>query len=235
MKSILTACVVALAAGMASGDVFNDNVGNHLAGGDLHDFFASQNFNHLDIVSVSVTNDATNLYFDIQLNADIDATNWGKYCVGINNSQGGPSDAGNGWGRNIDWNGMTTTHWIGTWADDGGTGIGGQVWSYDGVGWNLTDGLTGSDDSAHALGHQRFSVSLASLGMGFGDVLLFDVISTGGGNDPGVDHLSRFDYATDNWGTTSVAGSFLAYTIVPSPSALALFGLGGLAVARRRR
>lgn len=235
MKSILTACVIALTAGMASGDVFNDNVGNHLAGGDLHDFFASQNFNHLDIVSVSVTNDATNLYFDIQLNADIDATAWGKYCVGINNSQGGPSDGGNGWGRNIDWGGMSITHWIGTWADDGGSGIGGQVWSYDGVGWNLTDGLSGADDSQHGAGHQIFSVSLASLGMGFGDVLLFDVISTGGGNDPGVDHLSRFDYATDSWGTTSVAGSFLAYTIVPSPSAIALFGLGGLAVARRRR
>lgn len=235
MHKIIGACLVALVAGAASADVYSDNVGNHLAGGDLHDFFASQGFNHLDIVSVSVSNDASNVYFDVQVNADINATAWGKYCVGINNTQGGASDGGNGWGRNIDWGGMTITHWIGTWADDGGSGIGGQVWGYDGVGWNLTDGLTGSDDSDHGIGHQRFSVSLASLGLGFGDVMLFDVISTGGGNDPGVDHLSRSDYATDSWGTTSVAGNFLAYTIVPSPSSIALMGLGGLAAIRRRR
>lgn len=235
MKNILTACVVALVAGMASGDVFSDNVGNHLGGGDLHDFFASQGFNHLDIVSVSVTNDATNLYFDIQLNGDLNATNWGKYCVGINNTQGGLSDTGNGWGRNINWGGMSITHWIGTWADDNGSGINGQVWDYSGGSWNLTAGLASADDSQHGAGRQIFSVSLASLGVGFGDVILFDVISTGGGNDPGVDHLSRWDYATDNWGTTSVAGNFLAYTIVPAPGALALLGLGGLAVARRRR
>lgn len=235
MHKIVSACVIALMAGAATADVFNDNSGSSAAGGDLDAFFADQGFNHLDIVSVSVTNDASNVYFDVLVNADIDATAWGKYCVGINNTQGGASDTGNGWGRNIDWGGMTITHWIGTWADDGGTGIGGQVWSYDGVGWNITDGLTGSDDSEHALGHQRFSVSLASLGLGYGDVMLFDVISTGGGNDPGVDHLSRFDVATPDWGTTSVAGTFLAYTIVPSPSSIALLGLGGLAATRRRR
>ncbi len=234
MRKVLMAAVVASLAGVAQADLFGDNVGNHLAGGDLHDFFQSQGFDHLDIVSVSITNDANNLYVDIQLNADLDATNWGKYALGINTGANA-GDTGNGWGRNIDWGGQTITHWVATWADDAGTGIGGQVWSWDGGAWSETAGLSGSDDSQHASGHQIFSVALADLGVGFGDVISFDVVSTGGGFDPGVDHLSRNDFATDNWGTQSVAGGFLAYTIVPSPSSLALIGLGGLVAGRRRR
>ncbi len=233
MRQILMAAAIAALAGGASADVFNDNSGSTNDGGDLDAFFADQGFNHLDIVSVTITNDATNLYVDIQLNADLDATAWGKYALALNNGSS-PSDAGNGWGRNIDWAGQTITHWVATWADDGGTGIGGQVWSFNG-GWSETGSLAGTDDSQHAAGHQIFTVALADLGLGFGDVMLFDVVSTGGGNDPGVDHLSRADAATNDWGTTSVAGNFLAYTIVPAPSAFALLGLGGLAAARRRR
>lgn len=235
MRKILMAAVVASLAGAASADIFNDNSGSSASGGDLHSFFADQGFNHLDIVSVSITNDASNLYVDIQLNADLDATNWGKYALAINNGVDA-SDAGNGWGRNVDWNGQTITHWIATWADDGGSGIGGQVWSYSG-GWNLTGGLSGADDSQHAGGHQIFSVALSDLNVSVGSVILFDVISTGGGNDPGVDHLSRQDPSTSDWGTTSVAGQFLAYTIapVPAPGAMALMGLGGLVAGRRRR
>jgi MYXO-CTERM domain-containing protein len=235
MRKIMMAAMVASLAGVAGADVFNDNSGNHLGGGDLHDFFASQSFNHLDIVSVGVTNDATNLYFDITLNADLDATAWGKYAVGINTGNGS-TDAGNGWGRNISWNGQEISHWIATWADDGGSGIGGQVWSYSG-GWNLTGGLSGADASQHAAGRQIFSVALADLGLSVGDVILFDVVSTGGGNDPGVDHLSNSAFATDDWGVTSTAGQFLAYTIapIPTPGALALLGLGGLVTSRRRR
>lgn len=233
MRQILMAAAVAALAGAASADVFNDNSGSTNDGGDLDAFFADQGFNHLDIVSVTITNDATNLYVDIQLNADLDATAWGKYALAINNGTS-PSDAGNGWGRNIDWNGQTITHWVATWADDGGTGIGGQVWSFNG-GWSETGSLAGTDDSQHAAGRQIFTVALADLGLGFGDVMLFDVVSTGGGNDPGVDHLSRADAATNDWGVTSVAGNFLAYTIVPAPSAFALLGLGGLTAARRRR
>ncbi|MCL4221684.1 MAG: PEP-CTERM sorting domain-containing protein [Phycisphaerales bacterium] len=234
MKSMMTACVVALAAGLASGDVYNDNFGNHLAGGDLHDFFASQGFNHLDIVWVSVTNDATNLYFTVQLNGDLDATNWGKYCVAIDNMKGGLSSPDNGWFRNANW-GRNITHWIGTWADDWGSGIGGQVWDYSSGSWNLTAGLTSSDDTQHGAGRQIFSVSLASLGVGIGDTIEFDVISTGGGDDPGVDHLSNPFYATDSWGNWSQAGLFLSYTIVPAPSAAALLGMGGVMMMARRR
>lgn len=233
-KNLFAATVLVAVAGLASADTFNDNVGNHLAGGDLHDFFASQGFNHLDIVSVSVSNDASDLFFDIQLNADIDATSWGNYMVGLNTGAGTATD--NPWGpRPINWN-TTISHWIGTWANDGGSSTNGQVWSHDGVSWSQISGLSGTDNSAHSTGHQRFSVSLATLGLSVGDVVLFDVVTSGGGGgDPGVDHLSRADYSTDNWGTGSASGNFLAYTIVPAPGAMALVGLGGLAMGRRRR
>lgn len=234
MKNVFTIAAIAALAGTASADVYNDNSGNHLAGGDLHDFFQSQGFDHLDILSVEVTNDASNLYVDILTGADLDATAWGKYALGINTGANA-GDTGNGWGRNIDWGGQTITHWIATWADGGnGTEIGGQFWSWDGGSWSETAGLSGTDDSQHAAGHQIFSIALADLGVGIGDTIAFDVISTGGGFDPGVDHLSRSDFATDQWGTTSVAGQFLNYTLVPAPASLALFGLGGLVATRRR-
>jgi hypothetical protein len=234
-RAILAGFLVASGASIAAADVYADNVGNHLAGGDLHDFFQSQGFDHLDIVQVEVTNDATNLYFDIQLNADIDATNWGNYIVALDNGSGVASD--NPWGpRPMDWNGQAISHWIGSWANDGGSAIGGQLWEHDGFGWNQTGGLSSADDSQHASGHQIFSITLAELGVGVGDTILFDVMTSGGGGtDPGVDHLSRSDFTTDDWGVGSTAGAFLSYTIVPAPSGVALLALGGLAATRRRR
>lgn len=240
--TVLAAAMLAAVAGVANADVYADNVGNHLAGGDLHDFFQSQGFDHLDIVSVTVTNDATNIYFDIQLNADIDATNWGKYVVGIDtgaNPGANNTDPGS-WNRNVDW-GRGITNFIGSWADDGGSGAGAEFRSFDGANWSLTDatylggGLISADDSQHGAGVQKLAINFAALGLSIGDTFEFDVFSSGGGADPGVDHLSRADFATDFWGTQSVAGTFLSYTLVPAPSAVALMGLGGLVATRRRR
>jgi hypothetical protein len=94
-----------------------------------------------------------------------------------------------------------------------------------------------ADDTNHAAGTQRIAVSLAALGLSAGDVLMFDVATTGGGFDPGVDHLSRADFATDDWANQSTSGDYLAYTIaaVPAPGSVALLGLGGLVATRRRR
>lgn len=243
MRGILMAAALASLTGLAAGQVvYSDNTGNHLDGGDLHDFFASQSFNHLDIVSVTVSNDANFVYFDIQLNADIDATNWGKYIVGIDtgaNAGDNSTDPGS-WNRNVDW-GRGITHFMGTWADDGGSGAGAELRSFDGTNWGLMDatyiggGLVTADDSDHASGVQRVAFNFAALGLSIGQSFEFDVFSSGGGSDPGVDHLSRADFATDQWGTTSVAGSFLSYTLVPAPGAMALLGMGGLLAARRRR
>jgi hypothetical protein len=76
--------------------------------------------------------------------------------------------------------------------------------------------------------------SFSGLGLSAGQTIYFDVATSGGGNDPGVDHLSRSDAATPGWGTASTSGNFLAYTTVPAPGAIALLGLAGLAGRRRR-
>lgn len=243
-KALLTAAALAMIAGGAQGDIFADNTGSSADGGDLHSFFYDQGFNHLDITQVEMTNDANFLYINITVNADIDATNWGKYVVGFDtgrNAGDNSTDPGS-WNRNVDW-GRGITDFIGSWADDGGSGAGAELRSWDGSAWGLTDATYGAgtdimaSDAGHAAGVQMLTVSLSSLGLGVGDVLQFDVFTTGGGADPGVDHLSRFDYSTDDWANQSVAGNFLSYTIapIPAPGSLALLGLGGVATLRRKR
>lgn len=228
-KVILSAMALACAAGVASADVYGD------APFDIFDL----GFTHLDIQSVSITNDASWLYISVTNGGDLDATNWGKYAIGIDNGVGASNNS-NAWGRNIDW-GRGITHWSATWADDGGSGAGGEFSEWDGAAWQLIDATyaAGTDimasDANHAFGVQSWQISLAGLGVGVGDTIEFDVITTGGGADPGVDHLSRSDLATPGWGDTSVAGQFDSYTIVPSPASAALLGLGGLVATRRRR
>ena len=230
MKNVTMAAVLAAAAGLAGADVYGDSTGEVFDAG----------FTHLDISSVTLTNDADFLYISVQTTGDLDNPNWGKYAIGINNGKDA-SDAGNGWGRNIDWGGQTITHWSATWADDGGSGVGGEVYNFNG-GWNLQgatyngDSNISGDDSGHAGGAQMWAISLATLNLQVGDTMTFDVVTTGGsGGDPGVDHLSRADQSTPFWDTQSVAGDFLSYTVVPAPGAFALLGMGGLVAARRRR
>jgi hypothetical protein len=241
-KALITAAALACVAGAAQADIYGDNTGNHLDGGDLHDFFAGQGFDHLDIAQVEVTNDASFIYFDITMVGDIDATNWGKYIIGLDtgrNDGDNSTDPGS-WNRNVDW-GRGITDFVGSWVDDGGSGAGGELRSWDGAAWNLTDATyaagteINASDANHAAGVQRIGLSLAALGLSVGDSIEFDVFSSGGGSDPGVDHLSRSDFATDDWGVQSVAGDFLSYTVIPTPGTLTLLGLGGFAATRRRR
>lgn len=231
MKNMTVCAVIAATAGLAAADVYNDATGEVFDAG----------FTHLDISSVSITNDANWLYISVGTTGNLDTDSWGKYAIGINNGKDTAS-AGNGWGRNIDWNGQTITHWSATWADDGGSGTGGEVYNTDGTSFYLIDATYASgtdiqgDDSMHAAGVQMWAISLSALNLVIGDTFTFDIITTGGtGNDPGVDHLSRADQATPFWDTQSVAGEFLSYTVVPAPGAVALVGMGGLVATRRRR
>ena len=233
MRALIGAAALAAGAGIAAGEIYTD------ATGDLFD----NSFAHIDIASVEITNDADWLYITIQTAGDLDATPWGKYGVGINTGNG-PSTPTNGWGRPIDWASQAITHWTATWADDGGSGFGGEVYSFDGNGWILDDAtyqagsLIQGSDAMHGAGIQMWQISLDWLGVNVGDTITFDVMTSGGGGgDPGVDHLSVSDgnLATPGWSSASTAGAFLSYTIVPTPGAAAMLGLGGLVAARRRR
>lgn len=239
MKTLFcTVSVLALAAGLAQGEVYMD------ATDDLaFDFLGND---HLNISSVEVTNDAEYIYFAISMVGDLDATTWGKYVVGLDtgrNAGDNSTDPGS-WNRNVDW-GRGITDFVGSWTDGGGSGAGAELRSWDGSAWGLTDATYGAgtdvmaDDAGHSSGIQMLAISLSALGLVDGDVLEFDVFSTGGGADPGVDHLSRGDYSTDAWANPSLSGAFLSYTInivpIPSSAAIALLGLCGLAAVKRLR
>lgn len=230
MKTMTLCAALAATAGFASAEVYNDSVGDIFDAG----------LTNLDIQSVELTNDADWLYVSVTAGSSLDDTNWGKYAIGINNGKD-TADTGNGWGRPINWNGQSITHWSATWADEGGSDVGGEIYDFDGT-WNLVDATYAAgteiqgDDSLHGAGVQMWRISLASLNLVAGDTFTFDVISSGGGGgDPGVDQLSNAGLSTPGWGTESTAGTFLSYTVVPTPGALAIIGMGGLVAARRRR
>lgn len=228
MKSVVFVAGLALVAGAASADVYND------ATGELFD----NGFTHIDIQSVTVTNDSQYLYFEISNVGLVSDTNWGKYMIALDYAAGGATD--NPWGpRPIDFNGVEIDGWIGTWADDGGSvQFGGEVYNYSGGAWNLLGATYNGDTNIAGLsaGTQMVQIAFADLGLSVGDTINFDVMSSGGGGgDPGVDHLSRADMATTDWSVGSVSGAFLSYTLVPAPGTAALMGLGGLVAVRRRR
>ena len=234
-RRLVTAGMLALIAGGAQADVYTDEVG------DIHSNITGADI--LDIASVEVTNDANFIYFAISVTGDLDAVNWGKYLIGMDTGRN-VGENSNPWGRNVDF-GRGITDFVGSWANDGGSGAGAELYAWN-SGWGLTDSTYGAgteimgDDADHSSGIQRIAVSLAALGLGNGDVLEFDIISTGGGGaDSGIDHLSRLDSATDWWTNQSLSGQFLSYTIqvvpLPSSAMAGLLGLGGLAAFQRLR
>ena len=89
MKKTAVIIAAIAVAGAASAAVYNDATGEEFS---LND--------HLDLVSVEIQNDATDIMFTINLVGDPVAVNWGKYLVGIDSVAGGDV-AGNGWGRPI--------------------------------------------------------------------------------------------------------------------------------------
>ncbi|MBL9141337.1 MAG: hypothetical protein JNK53_05670, partial [Phycisphaerae bacterium] len=130
-----------------------------------------------------------------------------------------------------DLNGQTINYFAGSWVDQPTNNT--QFVGWDGSQWNW-GGVQMSTNSVSG-NTVTWAFSLASMGLSVGNSLLFDVATSGGGNDPGVDHLSRATLATNGWGEPSVAGQFLKYDIVPAPGAVALLGLAGLVGGRRRR
>lgn len=173
-------------------------------------------FPHLDITGVDVTLDASeqNLTFTIQLAGNPVATNWGKYMIAIRSGAGGTS-SGNGWNRPINFSaGMT--HWIGGWADGSGGGL--NLSTYSGSSWSETKASYDAVNplAAPVITSSSYSVTVPVSLLGYtpgpGQVLTFDVFSSGGGNgDSAVDALSAATTSISNWGdsfTTTAPLSF---------------------------
>ena len=198
---IFLVCVLGVASPV-SATVYNDAVGE-----------AWENHAHLDIVSVEVTNDATNLMFTINLTGDPITDNWGKYLVAIDSVAAGDT-ASNGWGRPISMpSGMD--YWIGSWVDSGG---GAETYSWNGAVWNM-DNATYNPPSdigvpAVTTDSVTLTTSLASLGLSGGGTFVFDVFTTaGGGTDSATDALSDPLQTITGWSGPYSSTSALSYTV----------------------
>jgi len=210
-RSLIVCAIVASVASAASADSYTD------ASLDLFD----NGLDNLDITGVNMSDDGVNLTIAVTTRG---FQNWTKYMMYFNTTGAGTTS--NGWARPVN---LTSNidYYVGSWVDAPSDNA--QFWSWTGA-WNQTGTLTNSVSGNTV----SFTMSLASLGLSAGQTIYFDVATSGGGNDPGVDHLSRSDAATPGWGTASTSGNFLAYTTVPAPGAIALLGLAGLAGRRRR-
>jgi hypothetical protein len=187
----------------------------------------------LDLLSLEVSNTASDIVFRLTVNGSVNVTDWGKFMIGI--ATGGAGDTstnGNGWGRPIS---MSTAiggmdYWIGSWVDGGG---GSQLWSYSGSGWGGPAGLSAFSFSGNQI---TYTLSLASLGLSVGDTFFFDAFSSGGGGgDSAIDALANPNVAVTGWNGPYASSSSFSYTVVPAPGAIALIGVAGLLARRRRR
>ncbi|MBU3728207.1 MAG: hypothetical protein FGM37_03025 [Phycisphaerales bacterium] len=217
-------CAAAAHAGILGSQTYNDS------SNDIDPGIANAG-GTLDLLSMEVSNSATDLVFRLTVNGSLNSTDWGKFMIGI--STGGAGDtAGNGWGRPIS---MTSSlggmdYWIGSWVDSGG---GAQLWNYSASSWSGPGGLAGYSFSGNQI---TYTMSLSSLGLSIGDTFFFDAFSSGGGGgDSAIDALANPSVSVTGWNGPYTSSSNFSYTLVPGPGAMALIGVAGLLARRRRR
>jgi PEP-CTERM motif-containing protein len=223
MKKLLTALVIALCASSAQATVYNDNTGDTFtgAGGGI-----------LDIVSLEVTDNGTDISFKFTLVGDTEATDWGKYMVIIDSVAGGDT-GGNGWVRPINM-ASGADYWIGSWVD---SGDGAELYNYGGS-WSLTQATYNPPPDiliSNSTTTVTITTQLAAMGLGLNQSILLDAFTSGGGSGDGaIDSLGNPAQQVGDWGESSSAHP-VQYTTTPEPTTLGLLALGGLILIRRRR
>jgi len=222
--ALMAGVAIALMASSARATVYNDATG---------DTFLGPNPHILDILSVEVTDDGTNINFKVNVTGDPVAVDWGKYMVMIDSVPGGDS-AGNGWNRPISWGPIGADYWLGSWVDNGN---GAENYRWTGV-WGLpqdasyTNGLISTSKTSSSV---TITTGLSRLGLGPNQQFCFDVFSSGGGGGDGaVDSVGNQFQQIANWGDASTAVP-VCYTTTPEPGSLALLAMGAAAIIRRRR
>ena len=218
---------LSLAATTAPAAVFTDATGEQFNPGETH----------LDVSSVDVTNDATNIVFRIGLVGSPTAPNWGKYMIGID-SVDGAGAATNGWGRPISMSGMD--YWVGSWVDT--TPPGAEIWTFSNNAWAkaATTYGEGVPLAAPVTGANSVTITLplAPLGLEPGESFDFDVYTSGGGGgDSAIDASSNPARAATDWGVAYASGNNVStYTVVvPEPASLGVLALAAGALLTRRR
>ena len=242
MKHLIATAPALLVAAVSHAAPMNPGVTYTDAIGDVSPSIFSGN-GTLDLVSMEVSNTATDIQFALKVNGNISTTDWGKFMIGIA-AGGAPANNGNGWSRpiNMDSPSGGMTSWLGSWVDGGG---GAENRTFSGGNWSLTGATYNGNFGTIALapGAQStvtLTVSLASLGLSAGSTFYFDAYSSGGGGGDGaVDALANPNVSISDWGGsyTSQGSNLFSYTVaaIPAPGAVALLALAGAVGSRRRK
>jgi hypothetical protein len=226
--------IVTLALGLLTPSgwaaIYPDTVGDQAGSGD----------SEVDIRSVEVTNDTSNISFKITLVGDITASNFGNYHIGFDTVPGGKTTTGVAWGNPI---GISSgmDYWLGSWVNFGG---GSELHQYSGDGTSNTWGPTIAGTSvALSQFDTTITIPLSALNLSNGSVVKFDVWSTYGqpGGQSAYDASSNpTQTVADPWnGTPYNSGALVStYTVVvvPEPASIAACGaIVAMALVRRRQ
>ena len=176
--------------------VYNDASNDTFTNGDAN----------LDITSVEVTNGGVNLVIAVTTRG---FASWTKYLIWIDTpAKANAAANSNGWGRPANMaSGEGADFFIGSWVDATPNNV--QFWDWNGTSW----GGPASYTTVNSGNTVTFTIPLSAFGLSVGNVIKFDVATSGGGADPGVDHASRNTSATTGWGSPSTGGPMLSYTI----------------------
>jgi hypothetical protein len=236
-------------AGTASAAVYTDALNDNNGGAEV------------DIDTVEITNDLTNITFKITARAGSDfVTNrFGNYEIGIQKGtgaggqtvingmfgQGNPA-VGNPYGNQV---GISTgmNFFIGSFLAGTGFDGGGELFSFDSVGgWTKIGPTSLATQTANST---QFSFPLSALGLAVGDSFKFDVWTTFGSPQSAYDALSKSTNATSPgfpfpnptvtpYDAATASGSNFAqqvYTVVPEPASVMALALIGVVLGARRR
>jgi hypothetical protein len=219
IASLLSA--LAMAAFVARATTYTDATGDNYGSADV------------DISSVSVTNDANNLIFTINLTNSATLSSSPNYLVGIqvvgapigqtniNNVTTG-TNAGNPWGNRV---GISTgmNFFIACYANGGGYSGGADLYAFtNATGWAQIGPTAPITEVTNGTPSVSFSFPLSGLGLSVGNSFKFDVWTTygGGGGQGAYDALdssvkaSGAPYSPTSYDSATAAGSTLAvYTI----------------------
>ncbi len=199
------------------------------------DFTGGSGF--LDMTSVDVNNTASVLTLKINLASDPTGAgnNWGTHLIGFDTVAGGTGNINGtgGWGKDIQMSQGGMDFFIGNWLNDGGVNpAGATLYGWSGSAWSPVTSTGGANPFNMAAAVDSASVTLsfdfAALGLSAGNSFNFDVYSSDTGGDTVLDALGSSTPMSWNSNAYDSGANVLSYaiTVVPEPSAFALFGLG---------